>query len=149
MEGADRATPKRSGTKVRGVGVSSSCFFAGSIGYDGLFVIKPDGRIAIQSGIGNLGTESVSDVHRVVAEVLGVPWEKCDVDMGQHQQEPALDLRLRRQPDHPCHDASGIRRGHGREAEAAGDCRQDPRRQTGAVRSRQRTRLPQRAAARA
>jgi len=76
------AQPKRSGNKVRGVGVSSSCFFAGSVGYDGLFVIRPDGRVAIQSGIGNLGTESISDVHRVVAEVLGVPWEKCDVTWG-------------------------------------------------------------------
>jgi len=47
-----------------------------------LFVIRPDGRIAIQSGIGNLGTESICDVHRVVAEVLGVPWEKCDVEWG-------------------------------------------------------------------
>jgi len=76
------ARPKRSGTKVRGVGVSSSCFVGGSIGFDGLFVIKPDGRIAIQSGVGNLGTESLLDVHRVVAEVLGVPWEKCDVTWG-------------------------------------------------------------------
>jgi xanthine dehydrogenase molybdenum-binding subunit len=62
--------------------VSSSCFVGGSVGYDGLFVIQPDGRIAIQSGIGNLGTESITDVHRVVAEVLGVPWEKCDVTWG-------------------------------------------------------------------
>ena len=76
------ARPKRSGTKVRGVGVSSSAFFAGSTGYDGLFLIRPDGRIMIQSGIGNLGTESISDVHRVVAEVLGVPWEKCDLTWG-------------------------------------------------------------------
>jgi CO/xanthine dehydrogenase Mo-binding subunit len=76
------ARTKRSGTKVRGVGVSSSGFFAGSTGYDGLFVIRPDGRIAIQSGIGNLGTESISDVHRVVAEILGVPWDKCDVEWG-------------------------------------------------------------------
>jgi xanthine dehydrogenase molybdenum-binding subunit len=76
------ARPKRSGAKVRGVGVSSSCFVGGSIGYDGLFVIRPDGRIAIQSGVGNLGTESLIDVHRVVAEVLGVPWEKCDVTWG-------------------------------------------------------------------
>jgi len=76
------ARPKRSGTKVRGIGTSSSCFVGGSVGYDGLFVIQPDGRIAIQSGIGNLGTESLLDVHRVVAEVLGVPWEKCDVTWG-------------------------------------------------------------------
>jgi len=76
------ARPKRNGSKVRGVGVSSSCFFGGSIGFDGLFLVKPDGRIAIQSGIGNLGTESLSDVHRVVAEMLGVPWEKCDLSWG-------------------------------------------------------------------
>jgi xanthine dehydrogenase molybdenum-binding subunit len=47
-----------------------------------LFIIKPDGRITVQSGIGNLGTESVTDSHRVVAEVLDVPWEKCEVVWG-------------------------------------------------------------------
>jgi xanthine dehydrogenase molybdenum-binding subunit len=51
-------------------------------GFDGLLVIKPDGRICFQSGIGNLGTESVLDVHRVGAEILGAPWEKCDVNWG-------------------------------------------------------------------
>jgi xanthine dehydrogenase molybdenum-binding subunit len=75
-------TPKKIGTKVRGVGVSLSCYVGGTIGFDGLLVIKPDGRITFQSGIGNLGTESVIDVHRVGAEVLGVPWEKCDVVWG-------------------------------------------------------------------
>jgi xanthine dehydrogenase molybdenum-binding subunit len=75
-------TPKRIGTKVRGIGVSLSCYVGGTIGFDGLLVIKPDGRITFQSGIGNLGTESVIDVHRAGAEVLGVPWEKCDVVWG-------------------------------------------------------------------
>jgi CO/xanthine dehydrogenase Mo-binding subunit len=75
-------TPKRIGTKVRGVGVSLSCYVGGTIGFDGLLIIKPDGRINFQSGIGNLGTESVIDVHRAGAEVLGVPWEKCDVTWG-------------------------------------------------------------------
>ena len=77
-----KAQPKRSGTKARGIGVATSCFVGGSVGFDGLFVIKPDGRITIQSGIGNLGTESVHDSHRVVAEVLDVPWEKCEVVWG-------------------------------------------------------------------
>ncbi len=94
--------------------MSSSGFFAGSTGYDGLFVIRPDGRIAIQSGIGNLGTESISDVHRVVAEVLGVPWEKCDVEWGNTSKNLPVDLRLGRQPDHSRHDPGGARRGHGR-----------------------------------
>src|SRR5262249_27557479 len=50
--------------------------------FDGLFVIKPDGKIYVQSGIGNLGTESVIDCHRVTAEILGVPWEKIEVTWG-------------------------------------------------------------------
>jgi len=73
---------KRVGTKVRGIGTAVSGYIAGSAGFDGLFVIKPDGRISVQSGIGNLGTHSVMDVHRVVAEVLDVPWEKIDIEWG-------------------------------------------------------------------
>jgi CO/xanthine dehydrogenase Mo-binding subunit len=74
--------PKRIGSKVRGVGVALGCYVGGSVGFDGLMLIKPDGGICFQSGIGNLGTESVIDVHRVAAEILGVPWEKCDVCWG-------------------------------------------------------------------
>jgi CO/xanthine dehydrogenase Mo-binding subunit len=73
---------QRNGSKVRGVGVAVSAYSAGSIGFDGILVIKPDGRVSIQSGIGNLGTESTFDVHRVAAEVLGVPWEKVDITWG-------------------------------------------------------------------
>jgi CO/xanthine dehydrogenase Mo-binding subunit len=80
-------TPKRVGTKVRGVGVSLSCYVGGTIGFDGLLVIKPDGGVTFQSGIGNLGTESVIDVHRVGAEVLGVPWEKCNVVWGNTSRD--------------------------------------------------------------
>jgi CO/xanthine dehydrogenase Mo-binding subunit len=73
---------KRIGTKVRGAGVAVSAYTAGSIGFDGLLVIRPDGKIQIQSGIGNLGTHSVIDVHRVVAEVLETPWDQCEVVWG-------------------------------------------------------------------
>jgi CO/xanthine dehydrogenase Mo-binding subunit len=75
-------TPKRIGPKVRGVGVAVSCYVGGTIGFDGLLLIMPDGRVRFQSGIGNLGTESVMDVHRIGAEILGVPWERCDVVWG-------------------------------------------------------------------
>jgi xanthine dehydrogenase molybdenum-binding subunit len=75
-------SPKRIGSKVRGVGVSLSGYVGGTIGFDGLLVIMPDGRVRFQSGIGNLGTESVIDVHRAGAEVLGVPWERCEVVWG-------------------------------------------------------------------
>ena len=72
------ARPKRIGSTARGVGVSLSTFHGGTIGFDGLLVITPEGRVRFHSGIGNLGTESVMDVHRAGAEVLGVPWELCD-----------------------------------------------------------------------
>ena len=75
-------TGKRNGTKVRGVGVSSSTFVGGSRGYDALFVIKPDGKMYIQSGVGNLGTGTFSDANRVAAEILGIPWEKVDITWG-------------------------------------------------------------------
>ncbi len=73
---------KKNGSKVRGVGVAVSTYSAGSVGYDGLFILKPDGKLYIQSGIGNHGTGSVSDCHRVSAELLGVPWEKVVVTFG-------------------------------------------------------------------
>jgi xanthine dehydrogenase molybdenum-binding subunit len=75
-------SPKRIDSKVRGVGVALSSYVGGTTGFDGLLVIRPDGRISFQSGIGNLGTENIIDVHRAGAEVLGVPWEKCDVVWG-------------------------------------------------------------------
>ncbi len=73
---------KKSGTKARGIGVAVSAYSAGSIGFDGLFVIKPDGKIYVQTGIGNLGTEAMIDCQRVVAEVLGVPWERLEITWG-------------------------------------------------------------------
>jgi len=75
-------SPKRIGSKVRGAGVALSCYVGGTTGFDGLLVITPDGRVRFQSGIGNLGTESVIDVHRAAAEVLSIPWERCDVVWG-------------------------------------------------------------------
>ena len=73
---------KANGTKVRGVGVAISSFVAGSTGYDGLFVIRPDGHMYIYTGVGNLGTESYSDTMRVAAEMMGMPWEKVSLTWG-------------------------------------------------------------------
>jgi len=73
---------QRRGSKVRGSGVAISSYNAGSVGFDGLFVIKPDGRMYIQTGVGNLGTESWSDCQRVAAEMMGVPWEKVEITWG-------------------------------------------------------------------
>jgi len=47
-----------------------------------LCLIRQGGKMTIQSGIGNLGTQSVHDVHRVAAEMMGMPWEKCEIAWG-------------------------------------------------------------------
>jgi CO/xanthine dehydrogenase Mo-binding subunit len=73
---------QRNGTKATGLGVAVSTYSAGSVGFDGLLIIRPDGKVQIQSGIGNLGTHAVIDVHRVAAEVLDVAWEQCEVVFG-------------------------------------------------------------------
>jgi xanthine dehydrogenase molybdenum-binding subunit len=80
-------TGKRQGSKIRGVGVAVGPHGAGSIGFDSILTIRPDGRLYVQSAVGNLGTHSVIDLARVAAEVLDVPWEKVEVvwgDTGKH-----------------------------------------------------------------
>lgn len=73
---------KRTGSKVRGVGVGTGAYTAGSIGVDGLCILRPDGKLEIHQGIGNLGTHSTFDTARVIAEVSGFPWEHCEVVWG-------------------------------------------------------------------
>jgi xanthine dehydrogenase molybdenum-binding subunit len=70
------------GTKRTGIGVGVSPFAAGSRGYDGLLVIRPDGKVQIQQGLGNLGTHSISDTARAAADVLGVEWDDVEVVFG-------------------------------------------------------------------
>jgi CO/xanthine dehydrogenase Mo-binding subunit len=80
-------TGKRQGSKIRGIGVAVGPHGAGSVGFDSLLTIRPDGRLYVQSAVGNLGTHSVMDLARVAAEVLDVPWEKVEVvwgDTGKH-----------------------------------------------------------------
>jgi xanthine dehydrogenase molybdenum-binding subunit len=70
------------GSKVTGVGVALSPYVAGSRGMDGMLVIRPDGRLTIHSGVGNLGTHSVFDTAMAAAEVLGTPWDEVEVVWG-------------------------------------------------------------------
>ena len=67
---------------MRGVGVAVGPHGAGSIGYDGLMTIQPDGKLYVQSGVGNLGTHSCIDLARVAADVLAMPWDKVVVNWG-------------------------------------------------------------------
>jgi CO/xanthine dehydrogenase Mo-binding subunit len=73
---------QRVGSTVRGLGVAVGPHGSGSIGYDGLMTIRPDGKLYVQSGVGNLGTHSVIDLARVAADVLAMPWDKVVVVWG-------------------------------------------------------------------
>jgi CO/xanthine dehydrogenase Mo-binding subunit len=73
---------QRRGSKVTGIGVATGAYTAGSIGVDGLCILRPDGKLEIHQGIGNLGTQSFSDTARVIAEVANIPWENCEVIWG-------------------------------------------------------------------
>ena len=72
----------RRGSKVRGIGLAVGPHGAGSIGFDGLMTIRPDGKLYVQSGVGNLGTHSVMDLARVAADLLAMPWEHVNVIWG-------------------------------------------------------------------
>jgi xanthine dehydrogenase molybdenum-binding subunit len=73
---------QRNGSKVTGVGIGFGTYYGGTSGWDGLLVIRPDGKLYIHQGVGNLGTHSVMDTARAAPEVLGVAWENCEVVWG-------------------------------------------------------------------
>lgn len=82
---------ERSGTvengKLVGVGIGMADHGAGSVGWDGLIVITPEGEVEVRTGIGNLGTYSYAGVSRAAAETLGVPWEDVVVKWGENQDQ--------------------------------------------------------------
>jgi CO/xanthine dehydrogenase Mo-binding subunit len=77
---------RRNGSKVVGLGVGTAFHSAGSSGFDGLVRIAPDGRLHIHTGVGNLGTYSYAATSRVAAEVLRMPWDRCDIVRGNSSQ---------------------------------------------------------------
>src|SRR5262249_3977420 len=70
---------QRRGSKVTGVSAIVGTYVAGTSGFDGLLVIKRDGKVYVHQGIGNLGTHSVMDTARAAAEVLGTPWANYEI----------------------------------------------------------------------
>ena len=73
---------KSNGSKITGVGVALSSYVAGSRGFDGLMVIRPDGKLYVHQGIGNLGTHSTFDTARVACDLLDIAWEDTVVVWG-------------------------------------------------------------------
>ncbi len=77
---------QQNGAKVTGIGVGQAFHPAGFFGFDGLVCIKPDGKLHIHTGVGNLGTFSHSGTSRIAAEVLKVDWENCVVERGDSRK---------------------------------------------------------------
>lgn len=73
---------RRTGSKATGLGVGVAFHLAGNSGFDGLVLIKPDGKLYIHNGPGNLGTYSYAGTARAAAEALGMPWERCEIVSG-------------------------------------------------------------------
>src|SRR5206468_6325294 len=73
---------RRHGSMMHGIGVAVGPHGSGSIGYDSLMTIRPDGKLYVQSGVGNLGTHSCIDLARVAAHTLAMPWDKVVVSWG-------------------------------------------------------------------
>lgn len=74
---------QRNGSKVIGLGLGQGYHNAGRSGMDGIVTMGTDGRLRIHNGVGNLGTYSYAGTSRAAAEVLKMPWERCDVINGR------------------------------------------------------------------
>jgi xanthine dehydrogenase molybdenum-binding subunit len=77
---------QKNGPRVTGIGVGQAFHPAGFAGFDGLVCLKPDGKLHIHTGVGNLGTFSHSGTARIAAEVLKIDWENCVVERGDSRR---------------------------------------------------------------
>jgi xanthine dehydrogenase molybdenum-binding subunit len=77
---------QKNGPRVTGIGVGQAFHPAGFSGFDGLVCLKPDGKLHIHTGVGNLGTFSHSGTARIAAEVLKIDWENCVIERGDSRR---------------------------------------------------------------
>ena len=77
---------QKNGPRVTGIGVGQAFHPAGFNGFDGLVCLKPDGKLHIHTGVGNLGTFSHSGTSRIAAEVLKMNWEDCVIERGDSRR---------------------------------------------------------------
>lgn len=85
-EGKLARSGQRNGSKVTGIGIGLSPYTAGSRGRDGMVLIRPDGKLYVHQGIGNLGTHSIADTARPAAELLGLSWDDVVIVWGNSSQ---------------------------------------------------------------
>ena len=104
--------------------------------------IRPDGKLYVQSGVGNLGTHSVIDLARVAAEILAMPWEKVEVIWGNTGKHlPLTCLSVGSQTTHAMTRAN-YAGAMDAKAQAAGDRGEGSWRLAGRLRARRRAGVP-------
>jgi putative selenate reductase molybdopterin-binding subunit len=69
---------KKSGRLRRGIGMRMSQEHSGRDVSNGIVAIRPDGRVVVPMGYGNLGTQSHSAIAFLVADALGFSREEMD-----------------------------------------------------------------------
>ena len=77
---------QKNGPRVTGIGVGQAFHPSGFAGFDGLLCLKPDGKLYIHTGVGNLGTFSHSGTSRIAAEVLKIEWDNCVIERGDSRK---------------------------------------------------------------
>jgi CO/xanthine dehydrogenase Mo-binding subunit len=77
---------QKNGPRVTGIGVGQAFHPSGFAGFDGLLCLKPDGKLYIHTGVGNLGTFSHSGTSRIAAEVLKIDWDNCVIERGDSRK---------------------------------------------------------------
>jgi CO/xanthine dehydrogenase Mo-binding subunit len=77
---------QKNGPRATGIGVGVAFHPSGFAGFDGLLCLKPDGKLHIHTGVGNLGTFSHSGTSRIAAEVLKIDWENCVIERGDSRK---------------------------------------------------------------
>ena len=116
-----KALPKRSGTKARGIGVATSCFVGGSVGFDGLFVIKPDGKIYCPVGRGIWERSRSVTATGWSRKSWAFPGRNAEITWGHTGRNLPWTCPSRRQPDHARYDARSVYYGPGRQRQIATD----------------------------
>jgi xanthine dehydrogenase YagR molybdenum-binding subunit len=75
-----RSRPKGSGPLVRGVGVASGMFMTGFAPATAILKLFPDGSANLNFGAADLGTGTKTFAAMIVAEELGVPLDRIEIE---------------------------------------------------------------------
>ena len=137
-----RSQPRRSGNKVKGLGIGQGYHSAGTSGFDGLVRITPDGCNSSAHRSWQPGHVFVRLNHARGSRSAEVRLGRLRHSPRQHRSEPALGLLSGRQRFDLHTNTHELRRGHGCGRQDETNCRRNPGRRRGRLRHRWQGGLP-------